>query len=652
MAFKFGVAVTLGLASFALVSCSQKDEPAPSAPSGEISASAVDVTDVPALAPALAVLNADYSDAQGQAADLTGLVGALPDFVSLSWDAQSFDEASGANVFDGLELTLTEEVPFGIRFDQARIWGLETGLLEARLGGQRLSETGPLFDRLDGTGLSYIGMAEAANMAIEWMLASMLDDASFDEFEESLEFAVDEFSLEAQRVVITDAYLRPWEYIPVTGDHISAWTGEDITADLPDPDAINHVFGVLHIGQQILATGRSIGYGYAITENSNARFALRLPDETSRVEMSFDLQAVRDIAGMNIGESIAYNMRTLETTDMAGIVSINQEELATLSSVKGLELDKLFGYIARSELPTMDERDLMSFGQWGVEDYTLNLNDKTVATLEAALFDASFDWLVPSEISVEVEALTIDFEEITGFSLILLDAIADDPSLLEGELDGTEELAQFQTGLAKALPLLPEHGLDKITLNGDGQFSWSGETGDTQFKMGSSSAGFGEGAVSLSVTLPNYQQLQAVFEAEDKEAAMSQAFEDSFAFNDFRAFEVDAGGYDKILGFVQAIGKEYPDEGWGAMLGAMEPADMRNYVATMVRIGKGEAEANFPPAATWLESIAGYIEQGGRIEIAVSPPVPISKALIDSYEEEPEPDQIVEIFGISVTHTN
>ena len=71
----------------------------------------------------------------------------------------------------------------------------------------------------------------------------------------------------------------------------------------------------------------------------------------------------------------------------------------------------------------------------------------------------------------------------------------------------------------------------------------------------------------------------------------------------------------------------------------------------MTRMGKATAAAEFPPAGDWIEAFATYLETGGKIEFASNPPVPIDAELIDSYENEPEPEVIVEIFGLTVTHT-
>ncbi|MEE2930139.1 MAG: hypothetical protein VX599_05465, partial [Pseudomonadota bacterium] len=139
--------------------------------------------------------------------------------------------------------------------------------------------------------------------------------------------------------------------------------------------------------------------------------------------------------------------------------------------------------------------------------------------------------------------------------------------------------------------------------------------------------------------------------SDDRDAAFEETFQTTFAFRGARMLEEDKGGYDKILGFANALGKEYPDQGWGAMLGSMEPAQMRTYLGTIMRMAKPGAAEEFPPAADWIESFASYLETGGSIEIKSAPPEPVTADLIDSYDSEPEPETIVEIFGLTVTHT-
>ena len=217
--------------------------------------------------------------------------------------------------------------------------------------------------------------------------------------------------------------------------------------------------------------------------------------------------------------------------------------------------------------------------------------------------------------------------------------------------DERAQMEMVRDGVEKAIELLPEHGLNQIPFDLEFKATWAADSGPADLAFRWDAEGFGSNEFDIGITVPVYDALSSAFEAEDREEAFETAFREAFSFQGARWFEEDKGGYDKLFGFANAIGKEYPDEGWGAMLGSMEPAQMRTYLGTMTRMVKASAAAEFPPAEAWIESIATYLESGGSLEIAARPPVPINEELIDSYEDEPEPEEIVEIFGLTVTHT-
>ena len=104
---------------------------------------------------------AAYADPSSSEADLSNIQGLLPDFVSVSWDEQSFDETTGATAFDNLRVTINTEPAFGVAMDEARVWGFDDDLLIARLNGERFDETGRVFDRLEADGYSLFGAAGA-----------------------------------------------------------------------------------------------------------------------------------------------------------------------------------------------------------------------------------------------------------------------------------------------------------------------------------------------------------------------------------------------------------------------------------------------------------------------------------------------------------
>ena len=148
------------------------------------------------------------------------------------------------------------------------------------------------------------------------------------------------------------------------------------------------------------------------------------------------------------------------------------------------------------------------------------------------------------------------------------------------------------------------------------------------------------------------QAIQAAVDSGAFETAFEDAWREAFVFRGARFFEEDNGGYDKLFGYANAVGKLYPDEGWGAMLGGMDTEQMRAFLANMIRSAKGAAAQQVPQASDWLESVAAYYQtSGGSLDIRVQPSVPITVEYIDSLDPETPPAEVVEDFGVTVTHT-
>jgi len=330
-----------------------------------------------------------------------------------------------------------------------------------------------------------------------------------------------------------------------------------------------------------------------------------------------------------------------------------QSESYGLSAVTDLRLDKVMGYLARSELPGMQERDLLSLGRWDITDYRAQLNEREIITADSAYFNADkFEWIIPSDLSFGMTGARLNTGELTGFFQVMFESLIDQS--VSDELDDAEqaEMNMVREGIQKAIDLLPEHGLDTVPFDVEFSASWDAESGPSDFSAMFDADGFGRAEFDLALTLPIYSALQAASETEDKEAAFEDLFETMVAFNGGRYLEQDKGGYDKLFSFAHALGKEYPDQGWGAMLGSMEPAQLRSYLGTMMRMAKPGAAAEFPPAVDWIEAYASFLESGGTFEITSSPPQPVNKDLIEAYDDrDPDAEEIVEMLGLTVTHT-
>lgn len=600
----------------------------------------------------MAFANDAYTVPGASEADLSQLVATLPSYAGVNWDAKSFDAASGATIFEGLSIGFGDEHAFGISFETAKLWGYDDSLLVSRLGGDRLSETGALFTRMEGTNVSYFGFATAFNAFFDETL-EQLDM----ELPDGMELGFDTFESVTERFVVSGVSLRPWELSLLPPEMIA-----NIDDDIPE-----EVVEFIHAGQRFIAVSRSLALEKSVSLDTEVTLEMRQPGAEFSGAFSIDFAAAENMQGLDIEKNIARGYVGSQTTSYTDAITpgevftmsgfpagftMAQKESYGSTELSNMRLDKVMGFLARSELPGMEERDLLSLGRWVISDYESQLNDKTILTAESGYFHGdSFEWVIPSDISFGFNGATLNTGEFSDFFFVLFETLMNDDAIATMSEDEQAQMAMVKEGVEKAIDMLPEHGLDKVPFDVSLSAKWAADTGPTDFALRWDAEGFGRNELDLAISLPIYDALKSAFEAEDREEAFEEAVQAAFAFRGARWFEEDKGGYDKLFGFAHALGKEYPNEGWGAMLGNMEPAQLRSYLGTMTRMAKTAAAEEFPPAAEWIESFASYLETGGSIEFASNPPTPINEELIDSYEDEPEPEEIIEIFGLTVTHT-
>lgn len=644
----------------ALAACGNgKDEPAPDAPAppAESEVSAGDWQE--SIAGLQALAGEAFSLEDQLEADLQPINDALPDLLSISWDDKSLDPASGATVFKGLKVTIATDPEFGIQAEEAELWGLNTDLISARLRGERLDETGLAFNRLEARNVSYFGVANAFNTLFDAMEESIEDESGTD-----VDFGFETFESNTAEMVLSNVSLRPYEMVPISDTFFKdLLPDEEITEE--DREEMAVATQAARLAQQVVAVVRTLSIESGASYDTTASFVMDQPGMKQSADVSWEFSGYETMNGFDIGRVVMVNTRQAQTmafTNDGGEldelnledVEFDQLETTAYMAYTDFRLDKLAGFLARAEFPGMDERDLMSLGRWEARDYKLQFNDGDVFEVDRAQFNADkFAWFFPEEISLDMTGAQLDVQEVGEVVLAFIPEEAVE-EIAEGDETGGAEASgeDMKESLRTAIAKLEETGLDTIPFDIEANWTWNSRSGGSSLQFESASEGFGDGAITLDVTLPDYIALQNAYEAEDREVAFETAFQDAFAFHGFRFYEADKGGYDKLFAYASAIGKLYPQEGWGAMLGGMEPQQMRSFIATMIRSGKQPAAQEFPPAVEWIESVAKYYESsGGSLELRSDPPTPLTVAYFDELDPDAEPEQIVEEFGLSVTHT-
>ena len=595
---------------------------------------------------------ASYVDEDAEEADLSAIQGVLPDLVALSWDAKSFDEATGATVFENLRLTVNSEPAFGLAMEEARVWGFDDDLLMARLAGERLDETGVVFDRLEADGYSAFGAAGAMNAAFDVLESEIeAEDAS------EVDFGVERFDLNVDRTVTGELSLRPFEYVPLSDAQFAGMMGFlDRDMEGEAAESAKDSLKAIQLAQQVIAVGRSIKVERATASNFTMAFDINSDEVDQDLSYTIDFYGLEGLSGYDLdavyyaGMSQSQGMTMRAPSDepqdwpYPDGLDIDQVYASDFSVWRNLKLDKLAGYLVRSQFPGMEERDLLSLGSGTVTGFIYRMNEADVLRIKSASVDASeFEWFLPEKISYDLTGMMIRPEEIGQFTLGLMPS-GDD-----------EEIEAVRSDIETAVDLLDEHGLADIPVDIQALASWDKETGATRFRLAGQSEGFGERIARLDITIPPYEPMAETVESNEAgsfDAAFEDLFEQYFSFVSARFYESDEGGYDKLFGYLHAIGEQHADQGWGATLAGMPPEDLRRFIATMVRSSKGNVQAQVPQAADWIESLAAYIETpGGSLDIRVEPSEALTVERMDELGALNDDEAIVEQLGISVTHT-
>ncbi|WP_084418061.1 hypothetical protein [Henriciella litoralis] len=611
----------------------------------------------------------------GREAELADIQDALPDLVSLSWDEKSFNEDNGATRLENLRITINTEPAFGLAIAEADIWGLNSDFIAARLRGERLDEQGDMFERVVARDLSYFGAADALNSLFQTLEDEIqTDDAEF------AEFGVRQLDGTTERLAMSGGKLRPFEYVPLSEAQYAAldemfndssdWDSDaypeaDDPMDLPAEDAVDEVAEVdeglktLRLAQQVIAVLRTIEIEKGAVSGTEVQFDMGSDAFSQVFYVSIDFSGYEGYRGFDIdrlvyagirqGQEVKVSADDDEMVAAAYPSGLNyaQVESVAFSSYEGLELDKLAGFLARSEFPGIRERDLMSLGTWSGQDYVQTINgNETFSARSLQFMGDDFVWLLPRSLEGRISGAMIHPGEYGRFVMQLIPSASDDA-------ETEAEMKEIRENLDTAIGLLDENGLAVIPFNFRGVANWNENTGRTSFSLASEADGFGETAFTLDINLPDYGDIRAAYEADEGwSEAITPVLEDKLAFVSMRYFDRDNGGYDKLFGYLNELGKVYSNEGWGATLSTMPPKQMRANIATMVRSAKAAAKAEYPPAEAWLESIAAYYQTpGGSLEIRVKPDKPLGQAQFDAMAESEDPAAEIKRMGISVTHT-
>ena len=91
-----------------------------------------------------------------------------------------------------------------------------------------------------------------------------------------------------------------------------------------------------------------------------------------------------------------------------------------------------------------------------------------------------------------------------------------------------------------------------------------------------------------------------------------------------------------------------------AILAYNEPEQLRMLAVNSVIGMKPLVRQQVPGLDPWMDALAGFLEEGGSLKVGANPETPVTAAMaavLAMGGGEPDPEQIIDLFGLTVTHT-
>ncbi|MEM1035169.1 MAG: hypothetical protein AAGI14_00280 [Pseudomonadota bacterium] len=620
------------VAMLSLPGCTQDNDAA------ETVQSAVESVVTPELdgrAMAAELLNSDYTapaNADFSTDAFTALASQIPGETNFSFSSVSEGENGAAIVNDFAFTVMVDGIELGIKAETAEFWGFDGDALTGQIEGTNLDQTAKLADRITLTGISSVGFDELGER-----IASEYNDALATTIGPSGEIispadmmVIRDYDIRAEKLVLDGLTLDPYE-VTFTQD-------EDI-----DPDNIDGV----HLLQAYAAMSRAFSLnGFAL---SNTEFVMDMAaaEQGMSINMTIPVTVMSDYKRGDMGY-LAYFDNTFDMdgafpVEGAGFedstMKLDMEGGVKTYEISDIRLSNVYRAVSDWKMPEHTETDFMSLGQWRIEDYSTNMGDRTVFNADLIALDLrEFHWLLPTKINLDVDGFA--YEIGTLFEGIF--------EMMPEEDMSAEELARIQN----VMSVLGDNGLDCLCGDLEINAAWNEETGAIQYAETGNFADLFGGKTEFDMTIITPAQAAAAIGDEIDETEFEEQFMDVYEFRSLLWQIEDTGGLNALATVAHEIGKAFPDEPSMAMLAYSDAEALRNLAVNAVRGFGPSLTQEAPEARPWVDAVANWLEGGGTLTFKSDPPAPVNADLIESYgDADPEPSEIIEVLGLSVTHT-
>jgi hypothetical protein len=570
--------------------------------------------------------------------DVAAFNALLGEEARLAFKTAGPDAATGAYKLTDVSFDLTGDEPMTLfTADELLLWNADIAGLAARFDGKSLDKTIRLFDRIEMSGLKLdmTGYTEAVEDAVITALPD--SSAAITNYEEA--------NMDVGRIVLSGMTLHPWTFTETEGEEEGLAAIRLLSAVARSFSLDSMVILDTKLEQSFTESGASgsliATYDSQIMEGYDRGNIAAMLNGATRFTADFPVPALEAPAATDSEPGAA-----VEAIIPGEMTSLKMDGSTGYAGWTDVEFANLLSWGERGQLPPITEKDLWSFGNYVIEDMEVSIGDQpfmSAGRLEASA--DSFVWFLPTRISWSHEDGVFD---LGG----MMKAIE--------PLEGAGSNPEGEPSIAEMIGILERTGLSK--LSGDGTFAltWNSETGDTLLESKSITDNLYTDETRLSMRLPSYADLVPAFGADgltpDSEL-LDELLEAKFVFNSAHYSLSDAGLLDALALLVTEVARFSGEEDpMLAGFAGMAPADLRSAASGLVMFAGAGAASEVPQALDWVKSLSGFIGTGGTFSIRFEPATELTAADIAGIEgggmaEEPDFAALVDLFGLTITHT-
>ena len=572
----------------------------------------------------------------------------LPDGVSLQTGNVSVIAESGATRVEDFAIVYDlEGSPVGLEADEVLFYGFDPNAIADRIRGSNLEASVNVADRIELRGVKSVGMEAVSKLMMDQYVGAIDEFTSLDGEVITELNAVDVFNynFEMNTLLIDGFDLHPFVYTKFEEENADP----DIVIEgdeFAEPQAGNDT-NERQGFQMVGAFMRAFSLDAVVYDDLSFTYAMRDNNVEINMGVTIGLTGVRDYDRGDMAYSGSWDTlidgefpipdpdgdgTTMKAVPMTGGV--------TTSTVSGFKMAKAFEAMANWEMPDTTVTDVFDLGRWEMQDYTLDIAEKSLFNADEIVIESDFHWLLPTTISLSLSN--------TGYNIGNLFEV------MTQEMGEELEPGLSAEDLRKGLEIVEQYGFDCLCGDFSLNLNWDEDTGAISYREKGRFAEAFKGSTSADIGFSTPARMAGLFDLDDPEAEFETAFKEDFEFRGFETVLTDTGGLSNIFEMLHAIGQAFPDQEGMAMLTYNDAAQLRMFSINMVNSMRPFARQEFPGVDPYMDAVAAFLEEGGTLTLSANPPTPITVALIESLEEsgiEPGPDEMVEIVGLTVTHT-